>query len=253
MFIKKLGARKDSGWGRIVRRFFTNAGKWVLACLLVLGFAAPANLGTSFSGGILQAATPSAAEIVASRFPSADTTLTFSTANVMPVELWEVSNQGAFSSTMTADPAWPTAGETTAPPGSEPAQQPAEAAKPEPPKTQAANVVARRVKGRSSNVLNDAQIASIKRRLNLTAEQQRMWPAVEDALRKIVYTKSAMDPQGHTPAGGARMAYVDPDSAEIQQLKYAALPLIMRLNDEQKREIKMLAYVMGLESVTSQF
>jgi len=27
----------------------------------------------------------------------------------------------------------------------------------------------------------------------------------------------------------------------------------MRLNDEQKREVKMLAYVMGLEAVASQF
>ena len=44
-------------------------------------------------------------------------------------------------------------------------------------------------------MLNDAQIASIKQRLKLTAEQERMWPAVEAALRKIVYTKNAMNPQ----------------------------------------------------------
>jgi hypothetical protein len=39
----------------------------------------------------------------------------------------------------------------------------------------------------------------------------------------------------------------------VQQLKYAALPLIMRLNDDQKREVKSMAYVMGLESVASSF
>jgi hypothetical protein len=49
------------------------------------------------------------------------------------------------------------------------------------------------------------------------------------------------------------MAYVDTNSAEVQQLKYAALPLIMRLNDDQKREVKSMAYVMGLESVASSF
>jgi hypothetical protein len=49
------------------------------------------------------------------------------------------------------------------------------------------------------------------------------------------------------------MAYVDTNSAEVQQLKYAALPLIMRLNDDQKREVKSLAYVMGLGSVASGF
>jgi len=51
----------------------------------------------------------------------------------------------------------------------------------------------------------------------------------------------------------APMAYVDPDSADVQRLKYAALPLIMRLNDDQKREVKSLAYVMGLGSVASGF
>jgi hypothetical protein len=41
-------------------------------------------------------------------------------------------------------------------------------------------------------VLNDAQSASIKGRLQLTPEQERMWPAVEAALRKISYTKDAV-------------------------------------------------------------
>ena len=233
-----------------------------MACLIMLGFAALASLGISLSAGSLRSATPSPAEIVASRFPSSDATLpvipaTFSTASVMPTEQWETFNQGTLAPAMTADPAWPTAVATTAPSISEPAQQPTaiiDTVSPEPPKVQTANAAPRQVKGRSSNVLNDAQIASIKKRLNLTAEQEKMWPAVEAALRKIVYTKNAMDPQGHAAqAAGMRMVYIDPDSTEIRQLKSAALPLIMRLNDEQKREVKMLAYVMGLESVASQF
>jgi hypothetical protein len=57
------------------------------------------------------------------------------------------------------------------------------------------------------------------------------------------------------PRGGGTGAvtYIDTNSAEVQQLKSAALPLIMRLNDEQKREVKSMAYVMGLESVASLF
>jgi hypothetical protein len=39
----------------------------------------------------------------------------------------------------------------------------------------------------------------------------------------------------------------------VQQLKSAALPLIMRLSDEQKREVKSMAYIMGLESAASLF
>jgi hypothetical protein len=254
--------------GRIVHHLFTNAGKLVLACLIICGFTAQPTLEMSLSAESAQSSTPSPAEIVALRFPSSDATLsvipaTFSTASVMPVEQWETFNQRTPFSAMTADPAWPTPVETTEPLNSEPAQLSesapqtptiSEPGKPEPPKVQAANAAPRQVKARSSNVLNDAQIASIKRRLNLTAEQEKMWPAVEAALRNIVYTKNAMAPQGHAAqAAGMRIAYIDPDSTEIRQLKYAALPLIMRLNDEQKREVKMLAYMMGLESVASQF
>ena len=81
-----------------------------------------------------------------------------------------------------------------------------------------------------------------------------MWPPVEAALRKIVYTKSAMTSHtGGARSSGSSTAYIDATSAEVRQLKAAALPLITRLSDEQKREVKMLAYVMGLEAVASQF
>jgi hypothetical protein len=79
-----------------------------------------------------------------------------------------------------------------------------------------------------------------------------LWPAVEAALRNVSYVRKAKEVKVAS-AGSAPMAYVDTNSAEVQQLKYAALPLIMRLNDDQKREVKSLAYVMGLGSVASGF
>lgn len=243
------------------------ARKLLLACLVMLVFAALAGLGASLSTGSLRSATPSPAEIVASRFPSADAILpvqpvTFSTASVMPVEHWETFDPAILSPMVMENPAWPAdpeakPAETEAvePPVSEATQQSAaaaEAVKPEPPKAQAASAPPRRVPSR--NVLNDAQIANIKRRLKLTAQQEEMWPAVEAALRKIVYTKDAVVPRAHAAqSNGSPMAYIDPSSAEVKQLKAAALPLLMRLNDEQKREVKILAYVMGLEAVASQF
>jgi hypothetical protein len=266
---------RSSVGGAEVHRVFAKAGIFALAFLIMLVFAAMASLGVSLSAVSLRSTAPppgeivasTPAEIVASRFPSADAALpvqpaAFSTASVMPVEHWERFDQDALSGVATAEPPWPTATEgtpaaieATAPPVSEQKGEFApvfETAKPEPPKAQAAP--ARRVTSRSSNVLNDAQIASIKQRLKLTAEQERMWPAVEAALRKIVYTRNAMNPQTRAAqSGGSPTAYIDPSSAEVQQLKSAALPLIMRLNDEQKREVKMLAYVMGLEAVASQF
>jgi hypothetical protein len=255
-----------------VHHVLAKAGIFALAFLIMLAFAAMASLGVSLSAvslrstapppGEIAASTP--AEIVASRFPSADAALpvqpaAFSTASVMPVEHWERFDQAALSNVATAEPPWPTAAEGTpaaieTPPVSQSTGESAATGETVPPKAQAANAPARRVTSRSSNVLNDAQIASVKQRLKLTAEQERMWPAVEAALRKIVYTRNAMNPQTRAAqSSGSSTPYIDPSSPEVQQLKSAALPLIMRLNDEQKREVKMLAYVMGLEAVASQF
>jgi len=44
-----------------------------------------------------------------------------------------------------------------------------------------------------------------------------------------------------------------PDSAPVQRLKSAAVPLIMSLNNDQKEEIRTLARLMGLESLAAQF
>ena len=106
--------------------------------------------------------------------------------------------------------------------------------------------------GRPSGVLNDAQIANIKRRLRLTPDQESLWPAVEVALRNISYSKKGQEMKvasTHTNP----MAYVDPNSADVQRLKYAALPLIMRLNEDQKQEVRSMAHVMGLDGVASSF
>lgn len=105
---------------------------------------------------------------------------------------------------------------------------------------------------RSGFVLNDAQIASIKNRLHLSADQEQMWPAVEAALRNIAYAK-ARDMRRHGTPADAELAALDPDSAEVQGLKAAAVPLIMSFNDEQRSEVRSLAHVMGLDQLASQF
>ena len=109
----------------------------------------------------------------------------------------------------------------------------------------------RRASGRPDRVLNDAQIASIHARLKLTPDQERMWPAVEAALRNIFYVKNAA---GQNPSrDGGPIAYVDLYGPEVQQLKSVALPLIMRLSQDQKREVNSLAHVMGLDAITASF
>ena len=93
-------------------------------------------------------------------------------------------------------------------------------------------------------VFNDAQIVSIKERLNLSPSQERMWPAVEAALRDLAYKKSA---------AGASKPTLDPNSAEVARLKSAAIPLVMSFDYEQKRELRTLAHLIGLGSMVAQF
>jgi hypothetical protein len=96
----------------------------------------------------------------------------------------------------------------------------------------------------SRQVLNDAQIVSIKRRLALTAEQERYWPAVEKALRQMAWKKT--DKKGETRV-------VDMSTVDVDGLKSAAFPLVMSFNDDQKREMRSLAHLLGLDSVASRF
>ena len=75
---------------------FAKAGKLVLAWLIILGLAAMASLGISLSAGSLRSATPSPAEIVASRFPSSDATLP-----VMPATFSHTLTQAQIQSLVT--------------------------------------------------------------------------------------------------------------------------------------------------------
>ena len=103
---------------------------------------------------------------------------------------------------------------------------------------------------RAAYILDDAQIASIKARLHLTPDQERMWPAVEAALRNMAY-KRTQQAAARGAARSVQAAAVDPEA--VEGLKSAAVPLIMSFNSEQKEEVRSLAHVMGLDQLTSQF
>ena len=107
-----------------------------------------------------------------------------------------------------------------------------------------------RARKESSVLFNDAQLASIKSRLKLSADQEQYWPSVASALRDIGWRAAH---NGNPGNGHTRLAAIDPDSPEVQRLKSAAFPLIMSMNDDQKREVRTLAQVMGLERVAASF
>ena len=101
---------------------------------------------------------------------------------------------------------------------------------------------------KSYALLSDAQIAGIKERLKLSSDQEYYWPAVESALRAVarkIHATRQADPN-------ATGAPIDPDAEEVQQLKSAAMPLLFQLREDQKREVRMLARLIGLEKVAAQ-
>jgi hypothetical protein len=122
-----------------------------------------------------------------------------------------------------------------APAAAEPAEKPKPAAAAKPP--------APKPVPRSNAVLNDAQIVSIKRRLNLTPDQERYWPAVEAELRKMEYAKRP------AAGGSTRTASVDMSKVNVEGLKSAGYPLVMSFSDDQRRELRSLVHLLGLENV----
>jgi hypothetical protein len=119
--------------------------------------------------------------------------------------------------------------------------KPAAAARPKVALASAAPAAPKPPKPRSNAVLNDSQLASIKRRLNLTPEQERYWPAIEAELRKMEYTRQSQ--------GGSRTASIDMSKVNVEGLKSAGFPLVMSFSDDQRRELKSLTHLLGLDSV----
>lgn len=137
----------------------------------------------------------------------------------------------AYASATPADIALPKEVATAAPAAAPP--KPKAVAKPQPQKSYA--------------LLSDVQIAGIKDRLKLSASQESYWPAVETALRAVARKIHA----GRQANPNATGVPIDPDSAEVQQLKSAAMPLLFQLREDQKNEVRTLARIIGLEKVAS--
>jgi hypothetical protein len=139
----------------------------------------------------------------------------------------------AYASTTPADVGLPKEVAPLAAAPAAPAPKPKAVAKPQPQKNYA--------------LLSDGQIAGIKDRLKLSASQESYWPAVESALR-AVSRKIHAARQANPNVQGVP---IDPDSAEVQQLKSAAMPLLFQLREDQKNEVRSLARIIGLEKVAA--
>jgi len=99
----------------------------------------------------------------------------------------------------------------------------------------------------SNGLLNDAQIAGIESRLRLTPPQAKHWPAVAAALRDLGHRYFQSRRQHQNAA-----RKIEVNSPEVQRLIETAMPLIQQLSNDQKREVRQLVRIIGLETVAAQ-
>src|SRR6516162_3742549 len=222
--------------------------KSVLACIAVLGGAAVGGLMAGFNareGLSPQPASSTVVAAIADMAPSDCVNLRFP-ADWTDAAVEPVSRMLALASADSGDISLFSPRPTYAATDAEAPVMVEATPKPAPPaapaKVALASATAKPAKPRSNHVLNESQIASIKKRLNLTPEQERYWPAVEAELRKMEYNKKST-------SGGSRMASIDMSKVNVEGLKSAGYPLVMSFSDDQRRELKSLAHLLGLESV----
>jgi len=262
------------GRGWYMRDRATNRGR--LVWILVAG-AVGYLLGGWHAAALLRGSDPSPAQTVALRFPAEDgngAAAAADEATVLPVSLTDGSSGNLLGNPQLAllspDPMVSPSAPGASVQAALPAPAPERAAPlPSPAPAPRAKAVAaprpdaeKRVAAltppptprraeRAGFMLDDAQIASIRQRLHLTPDQERMWPAVEAALRNIAYEKARDARRRGAPA--SEVASLDPNGAAVQDLKSAAIPLIMSFNDDQRNEVRSLAHVMGLDRLASEF
>jgi len=103
----------------------------------------------------------------------------------------------------------------------------------------------------------DARVAALKAGLQLTPEQEKKWPAVEQAIRDMVkarqermvaWRERAKDEKGEDAIARlrARADAMTQRAAELRKFADTAEPLYQSLNDDQKHRLRFLVHmVMG--------
>jgi hypothetical protein len=213
--------------------------------LLVIGAAAAAILGRDtapVAAAAMEAPSATTAEIVSNRQSKGDK-LTVAAVTSLPAE---TAQTGAIpNEPLRQAYAEAPAAEVEGLKLSDPAPQaPAKLKQPDPKPPVAAKPPVQK----SYALLSDAQIAGIKDRLKLSPSQEYYWPAIENALRAVarkIHTARQADPNSQAAV------QIDPEAAEVQQLKSAAMPLLFQLREDQKREVRSLARLIGLEKVAA--
>jgi hypothetical protein len=202
-----------------------------LTCFLVAGAAATSILGRD---SVPVARSEMVSTIIKSPVSNRESKTDRLKAATLALASFETSQTTSLSEPLRQAYASSAPVDIAMPKAAAPAAKPKLASKPAPQKSYA--------------LLSDVQIAGIKERLKLSSDQESYWPPVESALRAVarkIHTTRQTDPN-------AASAPIDPDAAEVQQLKSAAMPLLFQLREDQKQEVRTLARIIGLEKVAAQ-
>ena len=97
----------------------------------------------------------------------------------------------------------------------------------------------------STGVLTNGEIVQLRRSLRLTPEQEPYWPSVEALLREIGGQQIALMRAGGKPEDVFNTRGI------TTRLYWAAGPLLSRLREDQKAEVRKRARLMGFASVAS--
>ena len=212
-----------------------------LTCLLVVGAAAARILGRD---SVPAARADMASAIVKSPVANRETKQDKLAVTRLALASFDPPQTASLSEPLRQAYASAAPGDIEMPGAATPsAEAPAQAAPPKP------KLAARPAPQKSYALLSDEQIATIKERLRLSSDQESYWPAVETALRAVA-RKIHASRHGDTHVTG--VPPIDPEAAEVQQLKSAAMPLLFQLREDQKQEVRSLARLIGLEKVAAQ-
>lgn len=109
------------------------------------------------------------------------------------------------------------------------------------------------VSAQDISAYTDARIAALKAGLQLTAEQEKNWPALEKALRdgakarseRFAARASADKPRDPVERLRLRAETMSQRGAALKEIADAAAPLYQSLDDAQKRRFSVLAQLEG--------
>ena len=98
--------------------------------------------------------------------------------------------------------------------------------------------------------ITEGHIARLKATLRLTPEQEKLWPAVETALRDLIRAQREQTPRFELASTESSRPSLDD---KVTRAAAAALPLIAVLDDQQKKNALRFARSLGLGNLASVF